>query len=271
MPCGRAWGQGTCRVSPTAPAGGVSGPGGGTSPRGCARLRPCARAVPAAWSDHGRHHRSLCRDGSAGPPGAVGRQTGLRTATPGAPTPAGGHSGRGGVTTLLHGAPPGWASVMGHSRTRVPGDGAGTREGPPGSHLIWPRPALGRRCGAAAPGGTSAAWCGSAPSCGQSMLRSPLPQAPRGTPYTAEPQGAGRGVPVPPKTHSLPLQLVQRLPLSLPVRAQALHDAGLEQGHTPGGQWRVRGAPSTQEDPPGPQSHLEGCRAEAWRSHMTCK
>lgn len=30
-----------------------------------------------AWSNHGRHHRSLCREGSAGPPGAVERQRGL--------------------------------------------------------------------------------------------------------------------------------------------------------------------------------------------------
>lgn len=51
-------------------------PGGGTSPRGCAPPRPRARAVPAAWSDHGCHQCSLCRDGYVGSPGSVGRQNG---------------------------------------------------------------------------------------------------------------------------------------------------------------------------------------------------
>lgn len=44
-------------------------------------------AIPAAWSNHGRHHRSLCRAGSAGLLGAVERQWGLSGATMGAPTP----------------------------------------------------------------------------------------------------------------------------------------------------------------------------------------
>lgn len=162
-------------------------------------------------------------------------------------------------------------AVMGHSATCVSRKGLGTGQGPPCSHLVWPLPAPGRCCGAAAPGGTSAAWLGSAPSWRHRMLHSPLPHAPRGTPNTGVPQNSGREVPVPPKTHSLPLQLVQRLLLGSPVRVQALHDAGLEQRHAPRGQGRVRGTPSTHGDPPGPQSHLEACREEAWRFHMTCK
>ena len=72
--------------SPPLPVG-VSGPQRRDLAEGLRPVTPRAGAVPAAWSNHGRHHRSLCREGSAGLPGAVGRQMGrgLRTAARGAP------------------------------------------------------------------------------------------------------------------------------------------------------------------------------------------
>lgn len=98
--------------------------------------------------------------------------------------------------------------------------------------------------------------------------------APPGVPHTRGcPKVHGERSQCPPKTHSLPLQLVQRLLLGSPVRVQALHDAGLEQRHTPKGQGtgEGQGHPQHPWDPPEPQSHLEACREEAWRFHMTCK
>lgn len=61
-------------------------------------------AIPAAWSNHGRHHRSLCRAGSAGLLGAVERQWGLSGATMGAPTPVHGMGVCGGGSTAVRSA-----------------------------------------------------------------------------------------------------------------------------------------------------------------------
>lgn len=117
-----------------------------------------------------------------------------------APTPPWGGLWVGRVTTMLHRASPAWASAMGHSAIRVSGEGLGTGEGPPqGSHLIRPLPAPGCCRGAAAPGGISAAWLGSAPSWRQRMLQSPLPQTPQGHPtHRGAPGYRERGPSAPP-------------------------------------------------------------------------
>lgn len=164
-----------------------------------------------AWSNHGRHHRSLCREGSAGPPGAVERQRGLSGAGwgGGGSRPGAGDVFwvRGCVCACMGGvhrcAPPGSAGLPPLSKesggqnvadgSRPPLRGGGRRgwglgTPPVGSHLAWPHPGPRRR--AAAPGGISPAWLGSAPSCGaQHRLLQSSPKPP-GTP--ARCQAAGR-------------------------------------------------------------------------------
>lgn len=164
MPCGRAWGRGTCRASPCrkhrhhrSPRV-LAVPGGGTSPRGCAPLWPRAGPVPAAWSNHGRHHRSLCREGSAGLLGAVEWQMGgLRTATLSAPTPStGGRAGRAG-RGVHHDAP--WGST----RTGV-GDGSRSpccaQRGGGGTEGRTPQlsPGLASSCPSPVPRGSRSWW-----------------------------------------------------------------------------------------------------------------
>ena len=189
-------------------------PGGGTLPRGCAPLWPRAGAVPAAWSNHGRHHRSLCREGSAGPLGAVERQTGrLRTATLGAPAPSAGASREvreGGSPQCSVGVHRDrrwrWVTVTLLCLDRGWGD-----EGDPPA-LTWPGLILPLAGAAGQPLLVVLLLLGSDPlhPARQTLLRSPLPQIPRGHPHPRHPhRGAprcwwlqGKGPRCPPKpTH----------------------------------------------------------------------
>lgn len=172
----------------------------------------------------------------------------LSTATLGAPTPGVGAS-RGAGRGVHRNAPWGSTGTGVNDGLRSPCCAQrgvrGTRGGPPGSHLAWPHPAPRQCFWAAAPGGTSPAWPGSAPSCQAEAAAEPAPPNPPGAPPSTPPtqglpQGGGGcragGIPgAPLKTHSLPLQLGQRLLLGLPVGPHALQGAGLEQRDTPAG------------------------------------
>lgn len=208
--------------SPPLPAG-VSGPWRRDLAEG---LCPVMAPVPRQYLRRGLTMAATTAPSAGkGPPGCRvlwnSRQGGtLSTVTFGAPTPwHGGEPGEqgGGFTAMLREAPLGRVLAMGHGHPTVPRGVEGTRRGAPGSHLGWPHPPPRQCFWAAAPGGTSPAWLGSAPSCQAEAAAEPAPPQttpPGGTPI--QHRGAPRwwqlqGCPVPPKTHSLPLQLGQRL------------------------------------------------------------
>lgn len=90
--------------------------------------------------------------------------------------------------------------------------------------------------------------------------------APQGAPTAPGGLGGAPRTPSlpPPKTHSLPFELSQRLLLSLPVGAHALHEAGSEQCDTPaamgtmGGGYRHPAPSGTPRTPPSPPGSLQG-------------
>lgn len=98
-----------------------------------------------------------------------------------------------------------------------------------------------------------------------------VPATPLGPSRTSECPNSSRGLggapstlPFPPKTHSLPFELSQRLLLSLPVGAHALHEAGSEQRNAPaamgtaGGEFPHPAPSGTLQTPPAPPGSLQG-------------
>lgn len=148
------------------------------APRGAVPCYAPCGAVPVAWSTHGLCH--LCRDGSAGPPGAVGWQMGLRTATPRAPTPPWGDLGWEGVTTMLHGAPPAWMSAMGQCHHLCVLRGVGDKGGTPQLS-----PALAPSCSVPVPRGKRSWWY----FCCLARIRSILEAQDAAEPAPPDPQG----------------------------------------------------------------------------------
>lgn len=156
---------------------GVSGPGRRSSPRGCALLCPvwgCTCGVVYPWPLPPLPGR-VCRAA-----GSCGMADGAENGHTQSAHPALGGFGVGGVTTMLHGAPPAWTSAMGQCHHLCVLRGVGDTGGTPQLS-----PALAPSCSVPVPRGKRSWWY----FCCLARIRSILEVQDAAEPAPPDPQG----------------------------------------------------------------------------------